>query len=130
MRLLFWVWHLRSRSESSGFSLIEVMAALCLLLAASMLSFSAGSASWGALRAARLEAEGLAAGRDKIEELIALVPALRLSGQDQWRQGASDFTRIWRVRPWVGHPGLQRLEVSTRWSDEGLVILDLVAVAR
>ncbi|MDG1400783.1 MAG: hypothetical protein P8K76_09930 [Candidatus Binatia bacterium] len=114
----------------SGFGLIEVLAALCLILAASMVSLSAGSASWRAFRTARLEAEGLAAGRDKIEELIALLPARRVGGHDQWGHGTAQFTRTWQVRPWVGYPGLQRLEVRTSWLDEDLVILDLAAVAR
>jgi len=128
------VWQ-RSRScegqrlSSRGFGLIEVMAALCVLLAASMISVSAGKAGWRAVRTARLEAGGLAAGRDKMEELIARPSSARESGQDEWHQGADRFVRIWRVRPWSGFPGLQRLEVSTRWSDQGLVLLDLVAVA-
>mgnify|MGYP001451173865 CR=1 FL=1 len=67
--------------------------------------------------------------RDKMEELIARPSSARESGQDEWHQGADRFIRIWRVRPWSGFPGLQRLEVSTRWSDQGLVLLDLVAVA-
>ena len=120
----------RDGGPRSGFSLIEVMAALCVVLAASMLSFSAGSAGLRALHTARLEAAALAAGCDKMEELMARAPARRFSGQDKWRTETGHFTRIWRVRPWAGYPGLQRLEVSTRWWDEDLVILDLVAVAR
>ena len=113
----------------SGLGLIEIMATLCMVLAAGMVSYSAAVAGWRALDTARLEASGLAGAQDKMEELIALPGAYRVSGQDEWQRGASRFTRIWRVSPWDDHPGLQRLEVRTSWWDGDLVVLDLVAVA-
>ena len=114
---------------ASGLGLVEIMATLCMVLAAGMISHSAAVAGWRALETARLEASGLAGAQDKMEELIALPGSHRVSGQDEWQRGASRFTRIWRVSPWDDHPGLQRLEVRTRWWDGDLVVLDLVAVA-
>jgi prepilin-type N-terminal cleavage/methylation domain-containing protein len=114
---------------AGGFTLIEVMVALCIAVSGSMLALSAGATMLRFVHAVRAEAAGLAAGQAKVEELISLVRARRAEGHDVVDLAGVEITRIWRVRTHPDLPGLQRIEVSSRWDQPELTVLLLVAVA-
>ena len=113
-----------------GFGLLEVLIALSLVVSGTLSAFAAASAGQEALHSARREVAGLAAGRDQMEALVSRIAVERTSGFDHVVSGGTRLNRVWRVRPWLDHPGLQRIEVSVRWEDGDLMILDLVAAAR
>ena len=112
-----------------GFSLVEVLAALGLVGSAGVLASFAATALLSLSAAAHAEAAGLAAAAEKLEELIALPPAARASGNDQTSMAGVGVTRIWRVRSDDPVPGLDRMEVTARWDHPSLTLLTLVAAA-
>lgn len=112
-----------------GFTLVEVLAALALVVCGAALAVAAGQAMLRFAQEARAEEAGLIAGQAKVEEILSLLPAYRAEGHDTVDVAGVAITRIWRVRPVPELPGLDRIEVSARWDVPGLRILVLVAVA-
>jgi prepilin-type N-terminal cleavage/methylation domain-containing protein len=117
------------RKNIGGFTLVEVLVALGIVVSASMLALSASATMLRFVHAARAEAAGLAAAQEKIEELISTPRAGRVEGNDMVELAGIEVGRIWRVRPHPDLPGLQRVEVSARWEEPQLTVLVLVAVA-
>lgn len=118
----------RPVARAGGFTLIEVLAALVLALAALGLAVSAGQALLRFAQEARGEQAGLAAGQAKMEEILSLLPAHREEGCDVVEAAGVEVTRTWRIRPVPELPGLDRIEVSSRWDVPALRVLVLVAV--
>jgi prepilin-type N-terminal cleavage/methylation domain-containing protein len=116
--------------EHSGFTLIEVLVALCLVASAGVLASFAATALLGLSSAAHSEAAGLAAASEKLEELIATPAAARIAGNDETAMAGVAVTRIWRIRADDPAPGLVRMEVTARWEHPTLTLLTLVAAAR
>lgn len=109
--------------EERGFTLIEVMVALCLFaIGAAALAETlvvaqrvrASSARWG--RAVTLA-------EDRLE---------RLRGGDRGEDAApiGEFTRSWQREPFDGAPGLDRVEVTVDWEDRGRQRFTLTALLR
>ncbi|MEO2167029.1 MAG: prepilin-type N-terminal cleavage/methylation domain-containing protein [bacterium] len=117
------------RKNIGGFTLVEVLVALGIVVSASMLALSASATMLRFVHAARAEAAGLAAAQEKIEELISTLRTGRVEGNDMVELAGIEVGRIWRVRPHPDLPGLQRVEVSARWEEPQLTVLVLVAVA-
>ncbi|MBX3023466.1 prepilin-type N-terminal cleavage/methylation domain-containing protein [bacterium] len=108
---------------AAGFTLIEVMVALCLFaLGAAALAETlmiaqrvrASSARWS-------QAVGLA--EDRLERL-------RAGDRDDDAAPIGEFTRAWRREPWTDAPGLDRVEVSVVWEDHGAQRFALQALLR
>ena len=93
-----------------GFSLVEVMVATVLL---SAIALAVSQTLVGALRA-----------RAQSERWMQATQ-LATEGIEQLRAGHSlrtlaadvGFERTGSTMPWVGHPGVQRLEVTVSWND-------------
>lgn len=109
--------------SARGFTLIEVMVALCLFaIGAAALAETlvvaqrvrASSARWG--RAVTLA-------EDRLE---------RLRAGDRSEDGApiGEFTRSWHREPAAEAPGLDRVEVSVDWQDRGRQRFTLIALLR
>lgn len=109
--------------NARGFSLIEVMVALCLFaIGAAALAETlmlaqrtrASSARW-------LHAVGLA--EERLE---------RLRGGDRGDDAApiGEFTRAWQAEDVADEPGLERLDVTVDWQDRGRQRLTLTTLAR
>jgi prepilin-type N-terminal cleavage/methylation domain-containing protein len=120
---------LRRRLRRSGFTLLEVLAALGLLAAMGLLASSAGHAMARLGGIARHEAAGLLAAENKLEELLALRASTLSGGHDRVRIAGVEVHRVWRVRAGSPEIGLWRVEVSARWEDPALRQLTLVGVA-
>jgi type II secretory pathway pseudopilin PulG len=112
-----------------GWSLVEVLVALCLVGSAGVLASGAAHSLSKLARAARSEAAGLAAAMEKLEEVIALSSDLRSPGNDEVITDDLAVTRIWRVQPGAPTKGLDRVEVTARWLHPAPTLLTLVAVA-
>ena len=112
-----------------GFTLVEVLVALCLVASVGVLASSAALAVLAMTTAAHAEAVGLAAASAKVEELFATEAAVRASGNDELPTSIGAVARVWRVLPDEPAAGLQRLEVTVRWSRPSVTLLSLVAVA-
>ena len=106
-----------------GFTLIEVMVALCLFaLGAAALAETlvvaqrvrASSARWG--RATALAEERL--------------ERLRAGDRSDDAAPLGEFTRAWRAGDVDGEPGLERVDVSVDWEDRGHQRLTLTALLR
>jgi type II secretory pathway pseudopilin PulG len=117
------------RPRPAGFTLLEVVAAVCLVAAAGVVASGAARTMLQLGAAAHSEAVGLGAAAEKLEELIAAPQGGRAPGNDVLTVDGVDVTRIWRVRPGEPAAGLSRLEVTARWSHPSLTLLTLVTVA-
>ena len=113
----------------AGFTLVEVLVALGLVASVGTVASGAAAAMLEFARAARSEAAGLAAGVDKLEVLVAMPAAARVSGNDETVVDGLAIVRIWRVLRDDPVAGLARLEVTTRWMRPRTTLLTLVAVA-
>ena len=110
-------------SGRRGFTLIEVMVALCLFaLGAAALAQTlvmaqrvrASSARWG--RATALAEERL--------------ERLRAGDRSEDAAPLGEFTRTWRAEDVAGEPGLERIDVGIDWEDRGHQRLTLTALVR
>jgi type II secretory pathway pseudopilin PulG len=118
-----------SSGVARGWSLVEVLVALCLVGSVGVLASGAAYSLSRLARAARSEAAGLAAASDRIESLVATDRSRRASGNDEVVTDALAITRVWHVRADDPAPGLDRLEVTVRWLHPEATLLTLVAVA-
>lgn len=116
-------------AASQGMTLIEVLIALCLVGSSGMLALAAAHSTLTFAHSARAEAAGLAAGQAKVEELLSLTHASRREGFDEVEFAGERIVRTWRVRSSEDMPGLERIEVTSRWDAPVLTLLVLVAVA-
>jgi type II secretory pathway pseudopilin PulG len=119
----------RWRGDSRGFTLVEVLAALGLLVSAGIVATLGAVAMLRLERAAHAEAVGLALASERLEELLAQAPAARLGGNDETELDGITVVRVWRVVADEPAPGLTRLEVSARWDHPRTTSLTLVAAA-
>jgi prepilin-type N-terminal cleavage/methylation domain-containing protein len=109
--------------DRRGFTLIEVMVALCLFaLGAAALAETlvvaqrvrASSARWG---------RAVALAEERLERL-------RAGDRSDDPSPIGEFTRAWRREPFDGGPGLDRIDVSIDWEDRGHQRLTLTALMR
>ncbi len=114
---------------SRGFTLVEVLVALCLIGAAGVVASGAAQVALASSAAAHAEAAGLLAATAKLEELIATEPAARAPGNDEIEVGGVAVARVWRLRGDDPARGISRLEVTARWSHPALTLLTMAAVA-
>jgi len=119
----------RRLADGRGFSLVEALVALSLVASVATIASGAAVAMLELARAARAEAAGLAAASEKIEALVASPAGLRRAGDDEMEVDGVAVARVWRVAEDDPAPGLQRLEVTARWSAPRTTLLTLVAVA-
>lgn len=119
----------RRRRRRAGFTLLEVLASLGILVSIGVVATGAGTALTQLARAARAESVGLLLAEEKIEELLSLPGSLRRSGNDEVRISGLVVRRIWRLENDSPEVGLDRIEVSTSWTGEQITVLNLVAVA-
>jgi type II secretory pathway pseudopilin PulG len=119
----------RRRRAVAGFTLLEVLAALGLVAAIGVIASAAARAMIQLTQAAHAEAAGLAAAEERLEELLSLAAADRRSGNDETVLDGVALARIWRVLRNHPAPGLDRLEVTVRWSAPSLTLLTLATVA-
>ena len=103
--------------------------ALGLLSSAGIVASVAAVAMLQLERAAHAEAVGLAVAGEKVEELLAMAPSARRSGDDRTTLDGIDVARVWRVREGDPAYGLTRLEVTARWEAPRLTMLTLVTAA-
>ncbi len=113
----------------AGFTLLEVLAALGVLVSVGIIAHGAGFAMMRLAVAAQAESVGLFLAEEKIEELLALPGPLRRSGNDDLLAPRARVRRIWRIDEAPPAPGFVRIEVSTSWEVPQVTILNLVAVA-
>lgn len=108
---------------AGGFTLIEVMVALCL--------FALGAA---ALAETLVVAQRVRASSARWSHAITLaedrLERLRAGDHSDDAAPLGEFTRTWRREPCAGVPGLDRLEVSVAWEDRGRQRFSLQALAR
>jgi prepilin-type N-terminal cleavage/methylation domain-containing protein len=116
----------RPRGGERGFTLLESLVALALMASAGVVASAAAVAMLRLERAAHAEAAGLAAASERIEQLAAMVPAARQSGNDAIAVDGVAVTRVWRVHGDDPVYGLTRLEVTARWDTPALTLLTLV----
>lgn len=109
--------------NARGFSLIEVMVALCL--------FALGAA---ALAETLMVAQRVRASSARWLQAVALAEDRleRLRAGDRGDDGApiGAFTRAWRSEAVDGEAGLERLDVTVDWDDRGRQRLTLTTLAR
>ena len=117
------------RRAPGGFTLLEVLAALGLVAAIGVIASGAARAMIHLTQAAHAEAAGLAAAEERLEELISLDSADRRSGNDETTLGDVALVRVWRVLRNDPASGLDRLEVTVRWSAPSLTLLTLATVS-
>lgn len=109
--------------DRRGFTLIEVMVALCLFaLGAAALAETlvvaqrvrASSARWG---------RAVALAEERLERL-------RAGDRSDDPAPIGEFTRAWRAEPFAGGPGLERIDVTVDWEDRGPQRLTLTGLLR
>jgi prepilin-type N-terminal cleavage/methylation domain-containing protein len=106
-----------------GFTLVEVMVAVCLLSAVALaVTTTLVSAQRGRARSERsMQATQLA---------VAGIEQLRAGQTLETASVPPGFDRSASVVPWAGHPGLYRLEVSVSWNDGALHTFRLTTLGR
>jgi prepilin-type N-terminal cleavage/methylation domain-containing protein len=106
-----------------GFTLIEVMVALCL--------FALGAA---ALAETLVVAQRVRASSARWQRAVALaeerLERLRAGDRSDDAAPIGEFTRSWHREPFDGAPGVDRLEVSVVWEDRGQQRFTLDALQR
>lgn len=109
--------------NARGFSLIEVMVALCV--------FALGAA---ALAETLMIAQRVRASSARWLQAVTLAEERleRLRGGDRSEDGAplGEFTRSWRSESVEGAADLERVDVMVDWNDRGLQRLTLTTLAR
>ena len=106
-----------------GFTLIEVMVALCL--------FAIGAA---ALAETLVVAQRVRASSARWNRALGLaeerLERLRAGDRSEDAAPIGEFTRSWHREPFAGDAGLDRVEVSVDWEDRGHQRLTLNALRR
>jgi type II secretory pathway pseudopilin PulG len=118
-----------SAAGERGWSLVEVLVALCLVGSVGVLASGVAHSLARLVRAAKAEAAGLSAATDRLETMIATERSRRDGGNDEVLVGDVAVARVWRVVRDTPAAGVDRLEVTVRWSHPALTLLTLVAVA-
>jgi Tfp pilus assembly protein PilV len=105
----------RSRKESSGFSLIEVIFALTFLAVGILAVAAMIPAGTRGVTQSRVLTSGLMAAQVKMEELKG--KSFTLLSPGTFSDTTSVFTRTWVVTDSVPMAGCKKIDVTAQWTD-------------
>jgi len=105
----------RSRKESSGFSLIEVIFALTFLAVGILAVAAMIPAGTRGVTQSRVLTSGLMAAQVKMEELKG--KSFTLLAPGTFSDTTSVFTRTWVVTDSVPMAGCKKIDVTAQWTD-------------